>query len=67
MISPSPEFIQSLPNKKIPDRKDFEKYFNDNHTRIKNWHTVAQRSHEMAEEFHDLWSSGQLYDQIIGL
>jgi len=64
MISPSYSFVQSLPDMKIPDRSVFNKYFDDNRSRIDNYYEVAKRSQEMAEEFHNLWSSGKLNDEI---
>lgn len=64
MIYPSAEFVASLPDQKIPDRKDFETYFDQNETRISNWYEVAKRGEEMAEEFDDLYTSGALIDEI---
>lgn len=65
MIYPSSEFIASLPDQKIPDRKDFEIYFDNNHKRISNWYEVAKRGEEIVEEFHDLYTKGLLVDEII--
>lgn len=64
MISPSKSFVDSLPDSKIPDRKDFETYMNDNPKRIENWYEVASKGKEMADEFHDYWKSGRLVDVI---
>lgn len=66
MISPSKEFVKSLPDSKIPDRKDFEIYMKDNLKRIRNWYEVANRGKEMAEEFDDYWKSGKLAEVIQG-
>ena len=49
MLSPSNEFINSLPYQKIPDRKDFTEM--DATTRIKYWQTVLQKSEQLAENF----------------
>ncbi len=66
MIYPSNDFVQSWPDSKIPDRKDFETYFNDNDLRIKNWYKVAKLGEEMAEEFDWFWKAGRLVDIVEG-
>jgi hypothetical protein len=47
MICPSPEFVQSLPYSKIPDRNDFVNL--DDETRIKYWKTVFKETEKMSE------------------
>ncbi len=64
MISPSDTFVQSLPDQKIPDREDFNRYFDDNDTRIQNWYEVAKRGEDIATEFDKLYNSGALIDHI---
>lgn len=64
LIHPSMEFVASLPDQKIPDRKDFEIYFDRKETRISNWYEVAKRGEEIAKEFDDLYTKGTLFDQI---
>lgn len=51
VITPSREFVASLPYAKIPDRKDFERL--DNDTRIRYWQTVVDRNKAIADAFHD--------------
>lgn len=51
MLSPSAEFLQSIPNGKVPDRKDFHLYNGDNEARIKDWRRVVGQSEQLAEEF----------------
>jgi len=64
MIYPSRSFIESLPDKKIPDRKDFETYFNRNELRISNWYEVAKRGNDIVEEFNSLYQKGSLFDDL---
>lgn len=64
MIYPSQRFIDALPDQKIPDRKDFEAYFQKDDQRIKNWYQVAQSSEELAAEFKVLYESGNLMSHI---
>lgn len=58
MLVPSEKFIQQLPNKKIPDRKDFTEL--TSLQRIKNWETVLSASEQLAEELHELLNNGKL-------
>lgn len=64
LISPSEAFVKSLPDAKIPDRKDFETYIKDNDRRIKNWYEVARRGKEMADEFDYYWKAGKINEII---
>jgi hypothetical protein len=49
VIHPSEEWIASLPNSKIPDRSDFQRYGEDYDGRVRDWRTVVARSTELAE------------------
>jgi hypothetical protein len=49
MICPSPEFVQSLPYQKIPDRDDFSKM--DDAQRIDYWRRVVDQTQMMADAF----------------
>lgn len=51
LISPSREFVASLPAKKIPDRSDFKRYGLDHDLRIRHWRQAIAESHRLAEEF----------------
>ena len=64
MIYPSAEFVASLPDQKIPDRKDFETYFDQKDKRISNWYEVARRGDEIANEFHSMYTNGSLIDSV---
>ncbi len=64
MLSPSAAFVQSLPDQKIPDREDFNRYFDNNDQRIRNWYEVAKRGEDLAEEFDRLHKSGALIDHV---
>jgi hypothetical protein len=48
MLTPSEEFIASLPYGKIPDRKDFENLSNDE--REIYWNTVLERTNELIDD-----------------
>lgn len=49
MLAPSPEFVDSLPYHKIPDRTDFEKL--PAQQRIRYWTKVIKESARLAEDF----------------
>lgn len=52
VLSPSQTFVDSLPYKKIPDRKDFNELTNGQ--RITYWKKVIQESERLADEFNEL-------------
>lgn len=49
VIHPSDEWVASLPNAKIPDRKDFQRYGGDHAARFRDWRMAAERSEELAD------------------
>ncbi len=51
LLAPNPEWVKTLPNAKLPDRKDFVHYGNDLTGRVKAWTTAASASQQMADEF----------------
>lgn len=62
MLTPSDEFVASLPYAKIPDRKDFENM--DSGIRIKYWLEVIKSSERLAEDFVRLLQSGDICSKI---
>lgn len=57
LLSPSAEFIDSLPGRRIPDRKDFYRY--DTVERIRIWRQVCEMSKRLGDEFAELLTSGK--------
>ena len=51
VLAPNPEWVQTLPNGKLPDRKDFSTYGQDLQSRVKVWQAAVSASEQMAEEF----------------
>jgi len=51
VIHPSDAWIASLPNGKIPDRQDFNRYRGDYQGRLNVWRNVVKRSEELADCF----------------
>ena len=62
LVTPSKEFVATLPNGRIPDRKDFEKLGADE--RIRCWRQVLKASERLAVDFQELVESGVGLDRI---
>ena len=58
LICPSAEFVSSLPNKKIPDRTDFETMTPE--LRRKVWRSAVSSCAALAEELNDVLDKEQL-------
>jgi len=62
LLAPSKEFVEQLPYRKIPDRKDFETL--DFESRLAYWQTVLQQSEKLAQEFALMVESGRGIEAI---
>ena len=51
LVSPSPAFIRSLPNGKLPDRRDFTFYGQDHAARARDWQRAIGDGERLAEAF----------------
>ena len=51
LLAPRADWVQSLPNAKLPDRTDFSRYGNDLPSRVKAWTTATSAARQMADEF----------------
>lgn len=51
LLAPSPEWIRTLPNGKLPDRRDFKAYGRDHAGRAAAWKRVVAESQRLADEF----------------
>lgn len=51
LLAPDPAWVLTLPNRKLPDRTDFERYGSDLQARVKAWTTAAEASRQLADEF----------------
>ena len=54
VIAPSENYLAQLPGGKIPDRKDFNRY--DNNERLEIWNAAVERSQLLAEAFSEMIS-----------
>lgn len=51
VLAPDPQWVLSLPNRKLPDRNDFPRYGTDLQARMKAWNTAVAASRQLADEF----------------
>jgi hypothetical protein len=51
LLAPNPDWLQTLPNGKLPDRTDFARYGNDLASRVKAWTGATSAAQQMADEF----------------
>ena len=64
LVSPSPDYLATLPDRKLPDRKDFEKYVGDDAGRERAWRRAISESDRLGDGFLELVESGRLLDRI---
>jgi hypothetical protein len=62
LVSPSPEFIASLPYGKIPDREDFVRLSDDE--RLGYWRRVLAEGVRMGDELRELLATGRLAERV---
>jgi len=51
VLAPDPDWVQTLPNAKLPDRTDFTRYGDDLAGRIRVWTAAVSASAQLADEF----------------
>lgn len=64
LVAPSREYLATLPNRKLPDRKDFEHYVGDNAGRERAWRRAVAESDRLGDEFLELLETGRLTDVV---
>ena len=64
LVSPSEEFVHSLPNSRIPDRRDFMRYVGRDRERQQIWRQAAEQSKQLGEEWLELVNSGTITDRV---
>ena len=62
LVTPSDEFVAELPNAKIPDRTDLERYSESE--RLSIWQQVLDSSVQLGDEFRLLVEEGEGIDNI---
>ena len=64
ILAPSPGFVSRLPFGRIPDRKDFERFQDQDHIRQPAWKKAAQLSKKLGQDFLDLSDTGKIRNAV---
>jgi len=51
VLAPDPQWVQTLPDGKLPDRNDFTRFAHDPQMRMQHWNTAVVAARQLAEEF----------------
>lgn len=62
VVCPSPEMLDRLPHKKIPDRKDFVNMPDED--RLAYWRIVLSETEHMADDFHDVIEGDRIAERL---
>jgi hypothetical protein len=60
LVSPSQEYLESLPHRKLPDRSDFKRFEHDGDARERYWRRAMAESERLGDEFLRLTDSGEI-------
>jgi len=64
LVAPSAEYLASLPDGKLPDRKDFETYLGNDAGRERSWRKAVAESERLGDEFMELVTTGRLREVL---
>ena len=67
LISPTREYLDSLPHRKLPDRNDFKRFADDYEGRLRYWRQAMAMSAQLRDEFAELVASGRIADAVLPL
>ena len=67
VLSPHPDWVKTLPNAKLPDRKDFDHYGHDAAARARDWSRAVQESQRLADEFAQWLQRGSPVREVLPL
>jgi len=64
LVAPSAEYLASLPDGRLPDRKDFQRYEGDDAGRERAWRQALAESERLGDEFLEVIASGRLAERL---
>ncbi|MCG8393876.1 MAG: patatin-like phospholipase family protein [Pseudomonadales bacterium] len=64
LVSPSRDYLASLPHGKLPDRTDFKHYLDDDAGREAYWRKAVAESQRLGDEFLELVESGKWEERL---
>lgn len=67
LVSPTREYVDSLPHRKLPDRNDFKRFVDDYDARLRYWQKAMAMSAQLRDEFAELVASGRIADAVLPL
>jgi hypothetical protein len=63
-VYPGPDFVDLLPDRRIPDRDDFTTFLNNPAERIRRWDKASELSDILWEEFAEAVESNRIRDMV---
>lgn len=67
LVAPSTAYLASLPDGKLPDRRDFKQYLNDDAGREASWRKAMAESERLGDEFLELVETGRWEQRLLPL
>ncbi len=67
LLSPTREYLDSLPHRKLPDRNDFKRFVDDYEGRLRYWQRAMAESARLRDEFAQMVASGRIADEVLPL
>jgi hypothetical protein len=67
LVSPTREYLDRLPMKKLPDRKDFTRFVDDYEGRLKYWRFAMDESARLRDELAGLIASGDIAGRLTAM
>ena len=64
LLAPQPQWVQALPNGKLPDRTDFTRYGMHLAERVRVWNAAASAAQQLADEFAQWLAQGAPADAV---
>ena len=64
LVAPSADYLERLPDGKLPDRKDFETYAGNDGSRERSWRKAIAESERLGDEFLELLETGRMVDVL---
>ena len=64
LLAPSPQFVATLPNGRIPDRRDFVRMAGDDDERVRCWQQAVTMGAKLGEAFLQAVESGRIRELV---
>ncbi|RYF30769.1 MAG: phospholipase, partial [Comamonadaceae bacterium] len=64
VLAPDPEWVRTLPNGKLPDRKDFTGFAHDAEARIAAWDRATREAKRLADELAERLEGDRIADVL---